>query len=233
MNTIAAESLDYCATKLEEATKGDPSALHGAVQKLLSEIINECGAIIFNGDGYSDAWHKEAAARGLLNMKSSADALPYLHKPEIRELFKKYEVLSERELDSRMDIYLEQYCKSVSVEAKLTLEMAKTLIFPAAVRYQTELATACQALQSIGYGFDNETLDEVTTLVKALQDSVSSLKSVVSSHSAHGLVEEARYFCDKVLPAMNAVRQAADELEGLVADDLWPLPTYQEMLFIK
>ncbi|MCZ6914726.1 MAG: glutamine synthetase III, partial [Rickettsia endosymbiont of Ixodes persulcatus] len=127
MNTIAAESIDYCATKLEEATKGDPKLLHGAVQTLLTEIINECESIIFNGDGYSEAWHKEAAKRGLLNNKTTVDALPYLKTPEVHELFKKYEVLSDRELESRLDIYLEQYCKTVKVESKLTLEMAKRI----------------------------------------------------------------------------------------------------------
>jgi glutamine synthetase len=140
MNTIVAESLDFCATKLEKATGGDPAKLNAAVQSLLTEIITEASPIVFNGDGYSEAWHKEAAKRGLLNLKNSVDALPALEGKEIKELFSKYNVLSERELESRLEIYLEQYCKTVYSEANLTLEMAKTMIFPAAIRYQNELA---------------------------------------------------------------------------------------------
>jgi glutamine synthetase len=233
MNTIVAESIDYCAAKLEEATLGKPEALHGAVQKLLTDIINECSAIVFNGDGYSEAWHKEAAERGLLNMKSSADALPYLKAPEVIKLFSKYEVLSERELESRLDTYLEQYCLSIQVEAKLTVEMARTLIFPAAIRYQNELASTCANLKVVGYDFDTDTLDEITSLVKSLQDSIVSLRNAMCDESGHNKIAEARHCCDAILPAMNAVRAVADELEGIVADDLWPLPTYQEMLFIK
>jgi glutamine synthetase len=233
MNSIVCESLDYCATQLEEATKGNPDALHGAVQKLLNEIMTECESVIFNGDGYSAAWHKEAAARGLKNLKTAVDALPELLNPEVKNLFSEYGILSDRELKSRLDIYLEQYCKTVRVEALQTAEMARTLIFPAAIRYQNELASACANLKMLGYEFDTDTLDRMTTLVKDLQDSIADLEKTLRHHDADGLEAEARHFCDNVLPAMSAVRRWADELEGMVADDLWPLPTYQEMLFIK
>jgi glutamine synthetase len=233
MNTIVCESLDYCATKLEQATRGNPDALHGGVQKLLTEIITECEAIIFNGDGYSAAWHAEAAKRGLLNLKTAVDALPMLGKPETKALFAKYEVLSERELKSRLDIYMEQYCKTVRVEALQTAEMARTLIFPAAIRYQNELASTCANLKLLGYEFDTDTLDRITDLVKALQDSIADLEKTLRHHESDGLEGEARHFCESVLPAVTAVRKWSDELEGCVADDLWPLPTYQEMLFIK
>jgi glutamine synthetase len=234
MNTIVAESLDYCATKLEKATAGDLSKLNSAVQSLLTEIITEASPIIFNGDGYSEAWHQEAAKRGLLNLKNSVDALPVLETKEIKELFSKYNVLSERELDSRLEIYLEQYCKTVYSEANLTLEMAKTMIFPAAVRYQNELASTCANLKLVGYEFDTLTLDKVTELVKSLQDSISVL-SMALSKVGHGggALKAAEYCASDLLPAMAMVRKYADELESWVADDLWPLPTYQEMLFIK
>jgi glutamine synthetase len=233
MNTIVAESIDFCATKLEKATNGDPAALHGAVQSLLTEIINECSAIVFNGDGYSEQWHAEAKKRGLLNMKTTPEALPYLQSPDVIELFKKYEVLSERELQSRLETYLEQYCKTIHVEAMLTIEMARTMIFPAAVRYQNELASTCANLKLVGYEFDTDTLDGVTTLVKHLQDATAALVKTLGENGAGNLVEEAHHCCGAVVPAMATVRKYADELEGLVADDLWPLPTYQEMLFIK
>ena len=233
MNTIVCESLDYCATQLEKATASKPENLHAAVQKLLTEIINECEPIIFNGDGYSAAWHKEAADRGLLNLKTTTDALPQLAAPEVNALFNKYEVLSTRELQSRLDIYLEQYCKTVRVEGLQTLEMARTLIFPAAIRYQNELAGTCANLKLVGYEFDTDTLDKIVELVKNLQDSIAVLDKTLTHHDADGLEAEARHFCEEVVPAMAEVRKYADELEGMVADDIWPLPTYQEMLFIK
>jgi glutamine synthetase len=233
MNTIIAESLDYCATKLEEATKGDKSKLNGAIQSLLTEIYTECERIVFNGDGYSEAWHNEAAKRGLLNLKSSVDALPEISTADTKALFAKYGVLSEREVDSRLDIYLHQYCLTVMTEAKLMVEMAKTMIFPAAVRYQNELASTCANLKLVGYEFDTDTLDQVTELVKSMQDSIGALKKALAHHGSGSLLDEARYVNDEVLPAMTMVRKYADELEGWVADDLWPLPTYQEMLFIK
>jgi glutamine synthetase len=233
MNTIVAESLDYCATRLEEATGGDPKKLHGALQKLLTEIINEHGAIVFNGDGYSEAWHSEAKTRGLLNLKTTPDALPELQSEDVKQLFVEYSVLSECELESRLEIYLEQYCKSIDVEANLTLEMATTLIFPAAIRYQNELASTCANLKSLGYDFDTDTLDQMVDLVKSLQTSIRELKLVMAEPGSDDLLAEARHCCDGVLQAMNQVRSVADELESIVADDLWPLPTYQEMLFIK
>jgi glutamine synthetase len=234
MNTIVAESLDYCATQLEKAMGGDDSKLNAAVQKLLTEISTEAAPIIFNGDGYSDAWHQEAAKRGLLNLKNSVDALPVLEKKEIKELFEKYNVLNERELASRFEIYLEQYCKTVYSEANLTLEMAKTMIFPAAIRYQNELASTCANLKLVGYEFDTDTLDKVTELVKSLQDSISVLNMALGKVSHGGGAHKAAAYCaSDLLPAMAMVRKYADELESWVADDLWPLPTYQEMLFIK
>ena len=232
MNTIVADSLEYCATKLEEATGGDPSKLHGELQKLLTEIMNEHGAIIFNGDGYSDEWHAEAAKRGLLNLKTTVDALPVLETQEVKDLFTKYEVLSERELASRLEIYLEQYIMSIKVELNLTVKIAKTMIFPAAIRYQGELVSNCASLKMLDYDFDTNTLDKVTELVKALQDGIAELEAAAGGES-EDMLSEATHCCHTILPLMNKVRATADELEGIVADDLWPLPTYQEMLFIK
>ncbi|SMP59512.1 glutamine synthetase [Neorhodopirellula lusitana] len=233
INTIVAESLDYCATKLEEEMQGDPQLLNTAVQSLLTEVINEHSAIIFNGDGYSDEWHVEAETRGLLNLKTTADALPYLHTPEVQQMFAKYGVLSNRELESRLETYLEQYCLTVDVEANLSVSMARKLIFPAAIRYQNELAAACANLTLVGIDFDTDTLDSVTALVKGLQDGIVRLEHAIADHSATTPVEEARHRCDAVLPSMLMVRNYVDKLESIVADDLWPLPTYQEMLFIK
>ncbi len=232
LNTIVAESLDYVATELESATGGDMAKLPDAVEKVLKSIITLHGDVIFNGDGYSEAWHAEAEKRGLPNLKTTPEALPALIDKEVIEVFGKYGVLSDAELHSRLEVYTEQYCKAIGVEKALTIRMAKTMLFPAAVRYQNELAGTCANLKTVGYEFDTDTLDKVTELVKQLQDSITALEATKCPQGTGG-VEAAKYACFTVLPAMNEVRKYADQLELLVADDLWPLPTYQEMLFIK
>jgi glutamine synthetase len=233
MNTIVAESLDYCATKLEAATGGDLEELHAAVPTLLTEIINECSSIVFNGDGYSEAWHQEAAKRGLLDLRTTVDALPVLEEEAVKELFGKYEVLSERELESRFETYLEQYCLTVDVEATLTVEIAKTMILPAAVRYQNELASTVANLKAAGCDADTSALEEMSGLVSSLRTGIAALEKAMAETRPDDLETEADHCKDAVLPAMLAVRETADTLEGVVADDLWPLPTYQEMLFIR
>ena len=232
MNTIVAESLDYCATELEKATKGDPKKLNAAVQKLLKDIINKHGRVIFNGDGYSEEWHAEAATRGLPNLTTTVDALPVLTSKEVVSLFGKYKVLLKRELGSRLEVYLEQYCMTVTVEANLVVEMGKTIIYPSAMRYQSELAAAAANLKDAGVDADLSVLKEITDLTKGLLSSLAALEKTMASE--HGsMLSEAKHACKKILPAMLKVREHADALEGLVADDLWLLPTYQEMLFIK
>jgi len=233
LNTIVAESLDYIATDLEKATKGDTKKLNAAVQKLLQRIIKENGDVIFNGNNYAEEWHQEAARRGLPNLKTSVEALPIIGSKEVVALMEKYKVLSKRETHSRMDIYVEQYCKAVNVEANLMIEMAKTKIYPAAMRYQGELASTAASLKAAGYPSDSSTLNQIISLTRSLQESIGSLEGAMNHHSAKSPLDEAKHFCHDVLPAMLKVRQFADELEAIVADDLWPLPTYQEMLFIK
>ncbi len=232
MNTIVADSLAYVADELEKVTKGNAKKINTAVQKLIKNIMAEHGNVIFNGDGYSDDWHAEAEKRGLPNLKTTVDALPVLTSKEVVAVFSKHKVLSKRELESRQEIYLEQYCMSVSVEANLVARMAKTTIYPAASRYQGELATTVASLKALGNPTETTMLDDVTQAMQGLQASVTALEQVMG-HEAKTMLAEAKHACDKILPAMLEVRHYADELEGLVADDLWPLPTYQEILFIK
>ena len=233
LNTIVADSLDFLATELEKVTKGDPKKLNAAVQKVLQKVIAKHERVIFNGDNYDDAWHNEAEKRGLLNCRTSPEAFPIITDSEVVTMFKKYKVLSKRELASRQEIYQEQYCLAVNVEARLTLEIGRTVIFPAAIRYQNELATTCANLKAVGYTFDTDTLDAVTDLVKNLQDALNNLEKIAAKEKFRNTNEHSNYACKEILPAMNEVRKYADELEGMVADDLWPLPTYQEMLFIR
>ena len=233
LNTIMADSLDYIATELEKATAGDPSKLNAAVQKLLQSIIEQHGRVIFNGDGYSEAWHQEAEKRGLPNLKTTVDALPVLTTPELIAIFEKHGVLSKGELESRETIYLEQYIKTIASEARLTIEIAKTMIMPAAIRYQGELAHVAASVKAAGLSPDTELLEKVSSLIKSFKESIHTLEKKLDHHGDTSVLGEAKHHNRDVVPAMQEVRKYADELECVVADDLWPLPTYQEMLFIK
>ena len=230
LNTIMADSLDYMATVLEEAV-GEGEDFDVAVQKLLTEIITEHGAVVFNGDGYSDNWQVEAQARGLPNLKTTLDALPELIKPETLELFAKYNVFNARELHSRYEVRLEQYALTICVEAKLALEMGATVVLPAAVRYQTELAQNVATLKAAGVEPSTALLDMVSAPIADLTAALADLKTALEDYSATSAYDEAAH-AQGLLPLMDAVRTAADTLEGIVADDMWPLPTYQEMLYI-
>ncbi|QEN13544.1 glutamine synthetase III [Mycolicibacterium sp. ELW1] len=230
LNTIMADSLDYMATVLETAVANGES-FDEAVQKLLTEIITEHGAVVFNGDGYSENWQIEAAERGLPNLKTTLDAIPQLVTPEAIEVFEKYGVFNARELHSREEVRYETYALTVSVEAKLTLEMGSTVILPAAVRYQTELAQNVAALKAAGVGADTALLETVSTPISELTAALAALKEALGAHGGDTAKEEAEHAAS-LLPLMDAVRAAADTLESVVADDLWPLPTYQEMLYI-
>lgn len=234
LNTIVAESLDFIATHLESAINSGKD-LHRAIQDLLPGIIKESKKVLFLGDNYTEEWHKEAERRGLPNARNTVDALSVVLRKETIELFGKYRVYSERELHSRYNILCESYIKTINVEARLTSLIAKTMILPAALRYQSEVAQAVSGTKAAGV--DNavqaELLKSLTDAISTFQKSTSSLDDAIGHHANADVYAHAKHARDVVVPAMNAVRAAGDKLETLVADDLWPLPTYREMLFIK
>ncbi|QJW92677.1 glutamine synthetase III family protein [Frigoriglobus tundricola] len=234
LNTIVAESLDFIATNLEAAVKkGTP--LNKAIQDLLPGILKESKKVVFNGDGYSEEWHKEAERRGLPNLKNTVDALPVIVRKDSLELFTKYKVYSERELQSRYNIFAEKYVKEVSIEAATMINIAKTLILPAALRYQGEVATAVNATKSAGVDAGAQ-FDHLKGLTKAITDFQTATKELETAvHHKHSgePYTDAKAIRDTVLPKMVELRTLGDALETIVADDLWPLPTYREMLFIK
>jgi glutamine synthetase len=231
INTIMAEALDHCATELETAVAAG-TEFDTAVQNLLTDIITTHGAVVFNGDGYSDKWQIEAADRGLPNLRTTLDALPELVTDSAMDLFETYKVFNHREMHSRYEIGLEQYALTIGVEARLTFEVGTTSILPAAIRHQTEVATNIGALKAAGVEVDTTGLAEVTEPLTALRAALAQLKAALAADAGESALSEAEYAQNELLPAMAAVRAAADTLEGIVADDLWPLPTYQEMLFI-
>jgi len=200
----------------------------------LKEIIDQHGAVVFSGNGYSAEWHKMAVEeRGLANLKTAADALPVLKEPYIEELFDKLGVLSPVELASRFEIYAEQYILAIEVEAKLVVSMAKTGIYPAAVKYLSDLSSTINSLKSTGIELGNERLVQIATLLTSMMETVDKLAAAISKHD-FSTPEEHMQFCAKTIrPLMDEVRHYADSLEGEIADELWPFPTYQEMLFIK
>ena len=232
MNTILADSLTWAGDKLEaELAKG--SELSAAVFTILKEVMEKHSAVVFGGDGYSEAWHKLAAERGLPNFRTTADALPVLKDPAIEELFERVGVLTPVELESRFDVYAEQYIQTIEVEAKLVISMAKTIIYPAAVRYLADLADTIAKLTGIGISLEKDTAEKVATLVQTMMASVSKLAAALPKHDFATTEEHMQYCAQTIRPLMDQVRESADALEGEVADDLWPIPTYQEMLFVK
>jgi glutamine synthetase len=235
LNTIVAESLDYVATELEKTGKKG-SDLNPEIQKLLQKIIAESKSVIFNGDGYSEAWHAEAAKRGLPNRKTAVESLPDFIAPESIELFGKYGVFTEREIHSRYEILLEGYKKAINIEAQLTAQIAKKQIIPACLKYQTQIAASVAALKGAGVeapASQVALLTELTSSIATLQERVDKLVKISDHHADGDSLAHATYSRDVIIPAMLSVREIADKLETIVADDFWPLPTYQEMLFIK
>ncbi|NLA35484.1 MAG: glutamine synthetase type III [Actinobacteria bacterium] len=231
INTIVAESLDFVATELERRL-ADGLELNEAIQQVLAAIMVDHDAVLFHGDGYAEEWQQEAARRGLLNLKTSADALGQLGTPEAIELFGRYGVLNERELSSRLEVYLEQYVLGVEVEARQMVEIANTLLYPAVARFQAELARGLVDLDTLGIAGDRSVLELVAAELVVLRSVTNSLQWALSSCSHDDLQTAAEHCRDTLIPAMEDLRRAADSLESHVADDLWPLPTYQEMLFI-
>jgi glutamine synthetase len=232
INTIMAEALDFAATELEAAVAAGAD-FNDAVAALLKKIVEQHGAVIFNGNGYSEEWHAEAEQRGLKNLRTTVDALPEWLTPESKELFSTYGVFTEAELESRYEVGVEQYVMSVGVEANLTSEIARTIVLPTALRYQTELAQNVAALKAAGVEPDLSTLQAVSAPLSRLTAAIAALDAAIEGAHAHTGIAEAAYLRDVVLVAMGDVRAAADALEGVVADDLWTLPTYQEMLYIR
>lgn len=240
LNTIVADSLQFVADAIEaEAKKG--TELKKAVQAVVKKVLTENERIIFNGDNYSEAWHKEAEKRGLPNARHTVEALPALVTAEAKALFAQQGVLKEDELESRYHIMLEAYCKTINIESLLTAEIASTMILPAAIEFQHQLASAIVLTKSaIGgaqitaqEGMLRDLCHKISELHNAIEVLNSFIKGNRDDENGHSDVyTHARYYQERVITAMNEVRHAADELETVVDDSLWPLPKFREMLYI-
>ena len=229
LNTIVAEAIDELATKLAKELKTAKGDVGAAVSAVVKDVWVANQQIVFDGDGYSEAWHKEAKKRGLLNLPTTPDALPWFVNKQTVATFEKYDVLTKRELEARYEVAAEQYAVKLNMEAETAAAMARTLILPAALRHADLLDEASDLA-----GVDGlvEELSELTG------EFIAAIKTLEKVNLEENQPDDdgqkwAEYMRDEVIPAMNAVRAAADKLEKIVADDLWPLPKYQEMLFIK
>jgi glutamine synthetase len=219
LNVAAADALDEVATELEAAVKKGKS-IEKAVKELLPKLIKDNKRIIFNGNGYSEEWPKEAGKRGLLNLTNTVDALPQIVKPDVIKSFEKHKVLNARELHARYEIALETYVKTVNVEAQLMVLMANRYILPSALKYQKDIAESVKAVREVG-GSTKEAkklLDRLASLVDELRSGADKLAKLLDEHASS---------------AEAALRETGDHIELMMPHETWPLPTYREMLFIK
>jgi glutamine synthetase len=233
MNTLLADSLDWIAAQLESAFASgkDKSA---AVMSVLKTLMDQHGKVVFGGNGYSPDWHKMAVEeRGLKNLPTSAEALPELIDPAVVSLFERMGVLTPVELHSRFDVYSEQYVRAIELEANLMVEMATTLIYPAAITYLSELSTTYGSLAHLNITLDTSLAGAVANEANAMMRAVSKLKAASAKHDFDSIQQHMKFLAYDVRGLMNELRAHADALETMVADDVWPLPKYREMLFIK
>jgi glutamine synthetase len=236
LNTIVAESLDAVATELEKAVGKNPTParVQQSAMALLKKLVKQHKKVIFGGDGYSDEWHQEAEKRGLPHLRDTVDALGALKARKNVDLFRKYGVLNKSEFDSRTAISYEKYVKQLTIEAETMITLGRTHILPAALENQVRIANAVQTTEAAGVKCHDTVaaLGEFVNLVSRFRESLVGLEKAVGHHDDDP-VKHAAWIRDKVKPAMAQLRSYADAIETQVAADLWPLPTYRELLFLK
>jgi glutamine synthetase len=227
LNTIVAQSVDELASDVANRTEGG-SSLEEAVLAVVKGVWSDHKRIVFDGDGYSEEWHAEAERRGLANLRQTPDALPWLIEPATVAVFEHYDVLTERELHARFEVFVEQYTTTINIEGETAASIARTMLLPAAVEWGAILGRS-------GDGTGVTRLKaETDGLVDAFVEAIFALEEANANHPEEAdPLDAARYVQQTVIPAMAAVRAIADRLEKVVPDDLWPLPKYSEILFIK
>jgi len=237
INTAVANILDEFAEEIETYLNRGVE-LNQAVMKVLVEAIKESRPVLFDGNNYSPEWEKEAQRRGLPNYKNTPEALKAMVSDKNVEAYIKFGILSKREIESRYHIYLEQYSKLLNIEAETALMIARTMVLPAVLRYQTELATNVSSLSKVDLagdliGSNREIVEKYSKDVARLYDRIKLLeKELSNAENEEDIEKKARYYCYNVLPAMNELRKVVDDLEEETDDAYWPLPKYREMLFI-
>jgi glutamine synthetase len=234
LNAARADALDAVASELENA-RANGEELNTAVGKLLTKISKEHKRIIFNGNNYAAEWEKEAARRKLLNLKNTVDALPELVRPQAVRLLERYKILDEREIHARYEIFLEAYNKTINIEGQLMVLMGNRYILPAALEYQKRVGESVAAVKAGGASSaqGRKLLGTYTKLVDGFKAQTDALAKLLDNHNGAPAEKHAAYMRDKVVPAMAKLRELGDEIELLTPHEIWPLPTYREMLFVK
>lgn len=229
LNTIAAEALDEIATRLEKAKNKDMEAA-----AIIKEIYKKHNRVIFNGNNYSEEWVKEATKRGLPNVRNAVDALKAFITDKSLNLFEKYEIFSHKELHSRYDIYVETYAKQINIEALAAIDMVKKQYLPACIEYATFLADSISSFgaASVSAPVQEDLLKKITSLITSSYKNLAKLESAVAKTQAIGdVVKKAESYRDKVIAAMQDLRKDIDALEMIVPKDMWPVPSYADLLF--
>lgn len=230
LNTMVAEVLDEFATKLEGSNDFEKD-----VHDLIKTTINEHSRIIFNGNGYDEAWVEEAKKRGLLNLRSTADALPHYMDEKNVKLFTKYGIYTKEEMQSRCDIILEEYSKAINIEAETMVNMSKKTITPAILKYVKSLSDGIAVKKSVGITETTveETLaNKLSALVSDMFEKTNELDElIIKAKDVDGLVEQSKYYQSTVLPKMNELRAVSDEIEQNCSKEYWPLPSYGDLLY--
>ena len=233
MNTILADSLGWIGDKLEAAL-GTGMERADAVIAVLKEVMTLYGGVVFGGNGYSPEWHRAAVEeRGLLNLPTTADALPYLQHEATKALFSRTGVLTERELKSRYEVYAETYVLTMGLEAKLAADIAKTIIYPSAMKYLAELTTTAASASALGIEVDTTIAKSIATNANAMLAAVTKLAGASARHDFESKEAHMDFCASELRSLIEELRVFADALEMEVSDTQWPLPKYREMLFIK
>lgn len=227
LNTIVAESIDHMASLIEAKMKKRQS-FETALKDVLKDTYKTHDRIIFNGDGYADAWQKEAKRRGLLNLKTSVDAFEQLLDKKNIKLFSSYNVLSQRELEAREEIMFDQYFKTVNIEGETTEWMAQTQVLPSALKYLAQVESVSKISTAA-----KRTAEHLARKIDVLGEALDELHEQNQELGGDSVHSKAKHMLHNVIPAMNAVRSAVDDLERICSYEAWPLPGYREMLFIK
>lgn len=229
LNTIIAEQFMLFADELEKADD-----LKAGISAIIKRVMNEHGKIIFNGNNYSEDWVKEAERRGLLNLPSTIDALPYLTSEKNIALFESQNVFSRRELISREEVYVENYCRLINIEAMTMLDMANMEIIPSVLRYKGSLTETAKNSLAVGVDASNETeiANVLAKLIRTSRDCVADLQSALNKAHALGInIDGGKCYRNEVLPAMSALREVCDQMELHTAKSYWPFPNYGDILF--
>ncbi len=225
LNTIVADAVEEVCNRLEADFKSGKKDFNEVLQKILQDIVKKHKRVLYDGDNYTSEWHAEARKRGLLNLKTTPESLDIMRQESVIKLFERHGVFSKKELASRYEVYMHTYKSVIDLEARCQLHMAKTMILPAVMAYQSELASTIKTVESVSKGnktkASRDLLKEICDETEKAFDAAAKLEKVIEEHKA-----------DKILAAMAELREPVDTLEGVVPSSEWPLPSYAEMMFM-